>query len=152
MDRDLIEQISVPKSRLVSGVWKGDRETGEGDIHASYSADLIAMTGKVRAPFRHGSHLWICVGIRGREPELEAYRLTPESMFTDPVTSYSAKVSRDSGDAARNDPQGFYHGMAVEHGGMRYVLSGPPSLFIADPEAETTVPAQLDLFGCAAKP
>lgn len=155
MDRDLIRQVAVSASRLLPGVWKGERATGEGDIYSSYSADIIAMSGKVRAPFRHASALWICVSIRGPgndSLELEAYRLTPERFFTGPVASYSARVRVNRGDAARNDPKGFYHGMAVKHGGMSYVLSGPPSIFIADPASESHLPAQLDLFGCEAPP
>ena len=155
MDRDLIQHISVPHSRLATGIWKGERETGEGDIHASYSADLISMTGKIRTPFRHGSYLWACVAIVGRGDrgqELEAYRLTPAALFPEPVTSYSAKVAVNRGDTARNDPSGFYHGMSVEHGGKRWVLTGPPSLFIADAQAANTAPAQLDLFGCDSEP
>jgi hypothetical protein len=155
MDRDLIQHVSVPKSRLAAGTWKGERETGEGDIHASYSADLISMSGKIRKPFKHGAYLWACVGIIGRGDsgqELEAYRLTPAALFPEPVTSYNAKVAIHHGDAARNDPKGFYHGMAVKHGGLTYVLTGPPSLFIADAQTETPAPAQLDLFGGEAQP
>jgi hypothetical protein len=155
MDKDLIQHIAVPQSRLAPGVWEDEREIGEGDIHASYSADVIARENRIRAPFRHGSHLWACVSIRGGGhcgPELEAYRLMPETMFAEPITTYNAKVRADGGDAARNDSKGFYHGMAVMHGGMRYVLTGPPSLFLADPQAQTLVPAQLDLFACEAQP
>ena len=155
MDRELILHITVPPSRLASGTWEGERETGEGDIHASYSADVIAMENRIRAPFRHGSHLWACVAIAGRGDqgqEFEAYLLTPEAMFTAPVTSYGDKVRVEGGDAARNDPKGFYHGMAVKHGGTSYVLTGPPSLFIADPEAITATAVQMSLFGCEARP
>jgi hypothetical protein len=95
------------------------------------------------------------VAIVGRGDEgqgLEAYRLTPVGLFTEPVTSYNAKVRIDGGDAARNDPKGFYHGMGVEHGGKRWVLTAPPSLFIADAQVASRAPAQLDLFGCGDEP
>ncbi len=155
MDRDFIQHVSVPPSRLAAGTWKGGREIGEGDIHASYSADLISMTGKVRTPFRHGAYLWACVAIVGRGDqgqEFEAYRLTPPGLFTEPVTSYNAKIRIEGGDAARNDPKGFYQGMSVDHGGKRWVLTGPPGLFIADAQTASPAPAQLDLFGCGAEP
>ncbi len=48
MNTELIQHLTVPPSRLASGRWEGDRETGEGDIDTSYSADLIAVAGKVR--------------------------------------------------------------------------------------------------------
>lgn len=150
MDKDLLEHVTVPASRLVSGAWKGEREADEGDIRVSYSADVIAMEGRVRTPFRHGSHLWACVSIVGRSNaylELEAYRLTPQVMFAAPVTSYNAKLRIDGGDAARNDPNGFYHGMTVKHGGIRYVLTGPPSVFVPGPETVTIAAAQMSLFG-----
>ena len=149
MDKDLIRQIAVPESRLASGTWDGERHTGEGDIHASYSADVIAMENRIRAPFRHGSHLWACVGIRGGGDsgmQFEAYRLLPESMFPGTLTSYNAKIRVDGGDSARNDPNGFYHGMAVKDGGIRYALTGPPSIFIADPSAAPAPPLQMEMF------
>ena len=41
---------------------------------------------------------------------------------------------------ARHDPNGFYHGMTVNHGGKPYVLSGPPA------ELEPGEPRQMELF------
>lgn len=35
----------------------------------------------------------------------------------------------ENGDAARNDPFGFYHGMIVSHAGQDFVLCGPPETF-----------------------
>jgi len=153
MERELVPHITVPRSRLAAGTWEGDRETGEGDIHASYSADVIAMNGKVRMPFRHGAYLWTCISIRSLGPELEAYRLTPLTMFDGTVTTYGEKVHRDGGERARADANGFYHGMKVQQGGNFYVLTGPPCLFVADSEdTAVSIPQQMDLFGSEVRP
>lgn len=57
--------IEVPPSRLAPGEWSHEliRQIGEGDIHASYSADRIAMSNAVRRPFQHAGARWVCVGI-----------------------------------------------------------------------------------------
>lgn len=44
-------------------------------------------------------------------------------------------------ETARADPNGFYHGMTVRHGGQTLVLSGPPVALVPG-ESE-----QLDLLG-----
>jgi len=31
---------------------------------------------------------------------------------------------------ARSDPNGFYHGMIVQHGGHHFVMQGPPAAFV----------------------
>jgi hypothetical protein len=50
--------------------------------------------------------------------------------------SYNEKIGdADRAESARNDPNGFYHGMTVKHGSEAFVLAGPPLLFVADEEA-----------------
>jgi hypothetical protein len=89
-----------------------------------------------RKPFGFQGSLWVCVSRSGGKAE--AYRLMhPQSFDGEPLT-YPAKTA--SGDAARSDPKGFYHGMTTTHGGKTLVLCGPPAVFIAG-EAQ-----QLDLF------
>jgi hypothetical protein len=137
-----LQIFTVDSSRLGHGSWchHADKTIGEGDISASYSADRIAMTESIRKPFRWQGSDWVCVGktFRHRVPSAEAYRLThPQQLQGDPTT-YREKT-RD-GDAARADPNGFYHGMAVTHAGQAMVLCGPPAIFIPGQ------PAQLDLF------
>jgi hypothetical protein len=46
----------------------------------------------------------------------------------------------------------FADNFRIDNGGKRWVLTGPPSLFIADAQAANAAPAQLDLFGCEAEP
>jgi hypothetical protein len=139
------ELCSVPAARL------GER----GDIDLSYSADLIATNERVRRPFQHLGEFWVCTSITGwgltrsGYREHEAYRLTPERMFIGVPTTYRAKTgAADAAEAARNDPFGFYHGMAVKHGSEAFVLSGPPVRFIGPsrPEPESPEPMQLTLF------
>jgi hypothetical protein len=139
------ELCSVPAARL------GDR----GDINRSYSADLIGMRQQVRKPFHHLGERWICTTITGwgltrsGYMEHEAYRLTPERMFIGVPTTYYARTgTAEAAEAARNDPYGFYHGMAVKHGSEAFVLSGPPLRFIGPsrPEPEPPEPMQLTLF------
>jgi hypothetical protein len=47
--------------------------------------------------------------------------------------SYANKIgTAENAEAARNDPNGFYHGMIVKQGQETFVLSGPPVVFVAD--------------------
>lgn len=127
----------VDPSRLADGLWdhEQDQRTGEGDIAASYSADLIAMEGRIRRPFNFHGKPYVCVG-RTRSPNsgeerAEAYRLVHRDTFNGAATTYAEKT-RDS-EAARSDPEGFYHGMTVDRGGVAYILAGPPVRFIEGP-------------------
>jgi hypothetical protein len=133
---------NVDPARLAPGQWchRRDKTIGEGDIHASYSADRIGMAQPVRKPFSWKGAQWVCVSFRysGDEEFAEAYRLVARPVFDGEPVSYAAKTA--DGEAARADPNGFYHGMTVRHGGQDYVLCGPPFVFIPG-EA-----AQLSLF------
>ena len=139
---------SVPVARL-----------GEhGDINRSYSADLIATSGRIRNPFPHKGDVWVCTSICGRgltesgETEHEAYRLLTPCRFIGVMTSYGTRTgTADAADAARRDPSGFYHGMVVKRGSEAFVISGPPIRFIAEttpsrPTPDEPEPMQLTLF------
>ena len=142
MSTKSLTTYTVDPSRLDHGVWSPEhnRQIGEGDVSASYSADTIAFKSRVRRPFTYRQALWVCTGTGGRLGSVaEAYRLTEAEQFDGDPTTYGEKV-RDS-EAARSDPNGFYHGMTVKHGGREHVLTGPPAVFVA---GETE---QLDLFG-----
>ena len=137
--------FAVDPARLASGTWchVRDRQIGEGDISASYSADKIALEGRVRAPFQWQSTLWVCIGMRSLHGNrsAEAYRLVAERFFDGTPISYAENAML--GDAARTRPQGFYHGMAVRHGGNAFVLVGPAAIFVA---AQERAQQQGDLF------
>jgi len=130
--------IPIHPDRLSHGEWKGGRLSGEGDVTASYSADHISENKPIRAPFEQGGSLWVCVSITGKgltvsgETELRAYRLLPAEMFRGEPTTYAKKVTVDHGEAARNDPNGFYHGISVTHGGRTFIMCGPPGVFVAE--------------------
>lgn len=133
---------TVDPSRLEWGEWshQRNRTIGEGDIAASYSADMIAFHGRVRKPFRFQNGLWACVGRSNlTAPTARAYRLIDITQFEGDPTTYSIKSRK--GDSVRTDPNGFYHGMTVTHGGRSYVLAGPCVEFIAGQQE------QMDLFG-----
>ena len=131
-----------------------------GDISESYSADRIASGQPVRKPFQHDGALWICTSITGSgltvsgTTEHEAYRIMPERMFTGTPTTYGTKIGTDdTAEAARNDPDGFYHGVTVKHGHETFVLCGPPLRFVPEEVAtppeqgrKAPGPLQLDLF------
>ena len=134
-------QAVVP-SRLKSGQWchRAQKTIGQGDIAASYSADRIGMAQPVRKPFSWQGGFWVCVGmghLRG-VTTAEAYRLIHPQVFDGEPLSYSAKTANS--EAARADPNGFYHGMSVKHAGQIMILAGPPATF-APGQAE-----QGDLF------
>ncbi len=124
-----------------------------GDISESYSADRIACGQPVRKPFQYDGDLWICTSITGSgltvsgNTEHEAYRLIPERMFSGTPTTYAARTgSFEMAETARNDPEGFYHGVTVKHGRETFALRGPPLRFIAEDVAKAPEPLQLDLF------
>lgn len=143
---------TVSADRLAWGEWdhqKG-RDLGEGDIHSSYSADIIAQESKVRKPFTFAGSLWVVVGMSGHGgvEQADAYRLIPARMFQGiAATTYREKTgTADGAESARADPLGFYHGMTVKCGKESYVLCGPPALFVAGPERSEPTPQQLPLF------
>lgn len=141
----------VPPARL---------DWDKGDIHNTYCADTIAMKSSVGRSFEHAGAIWCCVGITGKgltslgESVHEGYRLTPEALFEGEKTTYAEKSRRwDEGDKypgdyARNDPNGFYHGMVVTHKVQKFVLTGPGMAFAPLKEVSPAIPApaQLSLF------
>ncbi|WP_146609997.1 hypothetical protein [Salipiger aestuarii] len=83
------QEHHVDPSRLASGTWchTRNRQIGEGDIAASYSADKIAQ-GKIRKPFSWENGLWVCTGThyQSNGKSAEAYRLVPERFFNGELT------------------------------------------------------------------
>lgn len=136
-------EIRVPLARFARGSYTeaGDK-IDEGDIKAAYSADTIAMTGKIRRPFQYQGQAYTATG--GCGDETEAYKLADPTHFKRSITSYREKT-RD-GHAARADPFGFYDGMLVKQGGRSFVLAGPPVRFIGDSDLRDKA-VQLSLFG-----
>ena len=135
--------VEVDPDRLESGRWchRVNRMIGQGDISASYSADRIGMGQSVRKPFTWKGALWVCVAKRPSESgaiSTEAYRLTPEALFDGAPVTYAAKTA-GGGDAARADPNGFYHAMSVRHGRECYVLTGPPIQFLPGQTEQLTL-------------
>jgi hypothetical protein len=136
--------FAVDPVRLAPGNWgRGtDDAIGEGDIAASYSADRIAMGQSIRKPFRWQGSDWVCVSTQCRDgvQSAQAYRVVHATQFPGNPASYRDKT-RD-GDAARSDPNGFYHGTTVTHAAQQLVLCGPAAIFLAGQRQ------QLDLFDC----
>ena len=128
---------TVEPSRLAYGAWchATEKQIGEGDIRASYSADRIGMGQPIRKPFRYGGELWVCVGTGPLGAE--AYRLVHPSVYGGTVRSYVERC-RD-GDRARGDQAGFYDGIIVRHAGRELVMAGPPAAFVADEEVQLSL-------------
>lgn len=141
-----LQGFFVNPARLASGRWchTRDRQIGEGDISASYSADKIGLEGCVRSPFTWQNCLWVCTGLvsHGEFRAAEAYRLVPRRFFGGTPISYHENAML--GDAARTRLEGFYHGMAVRHGKRYYVMIGPSAVFM--PSEDVLTPRQADLF------
>ncbi len=141
-----IPVIEVDPARLESGTWchQRERQIGEGDIAASYSADKIALEGRVRSPFKWQNVLWVSVGSAWPVDKsgIQAYRLLAERLFDGTPISYHENTML--GDEARNRPEGFYHGMAVKHGKRPYVLVGPGAVFVQSHKC--CAPEQTDLL------
>lgn len=118
------EEHELEPDRFEQGTfcYRKQRTVGEGDIAASYSADMIALEGHVRRPFTWKGEQWVCIG-SGMGNRHKVYKLVDPSTFPRTVRSYSEKT-RDA-ESARKDPYGFYDGMRVSHGKQEYVLCGP---------------------------
>jgi hypothetical protein len=131
-------------ARLAPGTWchRLQKTIGQGDVSASYSAMQIGMNQPVKKPFQWKGGLWLCVSMitKGGFASAEIYRLVPPQAFSGEPTTYTEKT-RNS-DAARSDPNGFYHGMSVTQGGEARVLCGPEITLLQG------TPEQGDLFGC----
>lgn len=139
MTKDFNAAVRVSASRLRHGTWsqEANKTLGCGDIAASYSGDLIAMQAKVRKPYVLEGKLCVTVATGSYPQEyVEAYQLIELASFDGTPTTYRDRVSLNDGDTARNDPNGFYHGMTVTHGGNQFVLCGPPLLITASEEPE----------------
>jgi hypothetical protein len=90
----------------------------------SYSADKISQTGTVRRPVKIADRLWVSTGGSGRGDQIShsLVELVPAEDFAGKTTTYHDKVVanpqdpigehgwRQTGDTARNDPNGFYYG------------------------------------------
>ncbi len=124
-------------SRLAYGAWchANEKQIGEGDIRASYSADRIGMAQPIRKPFRYGGELWVFVGTG--PSRAEAYRLVHPSRYGGAARSYHDRC-RDGG-RARGDPAGFYDGITLRHAGRELVMAGPPATFFAGEEAQLSL-------------
>ncbi|WP_095589624.1 hypothetical protein [Actibacterium ureilyticum] len=135
------QEHRVDPSRLASGTWchTRNRQIGEGDIAASYSADKNAQ-GKIRKPFSWKNGLWVCTGSHSKSAE--AYRLVPERFFDGEPTTYNEVAMLPF--EQRIKPEGFYHGMRVRHGKQVCILVGPKALFLPKKDNETL--KQADLF------
>lgn len=127
----------VEPSRLAFGAWchASEKQIGEGDIRASYSADRIGMGQPIRKPFRYGGELCVCVG--NGSAGAEAYRLVHPSLYGGTARSYHDRC-RDGG-RARGDQAGFYDGIIVRHAGRELVMAGPPVMFVAGEEAQLSL-------------
>ena len=91
----------------------------EKTLRDAYSGDVITE-GRVRKPLRAGGREFTVTGFG--PGYADAVELIPREKFPDRVTTYEKKLKVKEGDAARNDPKGFYYGMAVRSGGREYVL------------------------------
>jgi len=127
-------EFRVDPARLAMGTWcqSSDRQIGEGDIYASYSADKIGMNQPIRKPFRWKNGLWVCTAIKSisGERSLEAYRLISAENFDGGPETYREVTINNA--ARRQSGMGFYHGMLVSHASKKVVLLGPPVMFLAD--------------------
>lgn len=69
--------------------------------------------------------------------------MTDPRLFTGRRTIYALKITNDQGEAARNDPLGFYRAMTAKHGDKDFVLVGPSSNFVPAAKYESQ---QLSFF------
>jgi hypothetical protein len=128
----LAESLRVSPERMQYGAWccERNRMLGEGDVIASYSGDLIPQ-GRIRKPFRLQGIRYVTVSMgSGPQHYAEAYRLVESASFDSAPMTYNQRVQ--GAEAGRNNPNGFYHGVTVNHRNAQCVLTGPPIRLIAD--------------------
>ena len=139
------QEYRVDPARFEFGTWchDRDRQIGEGDISASYSADTIGLEGRVRKPFVWQNALWVNTGTISNGPHrsVSAYSLIPVRFFEGEPQTYNQIVQDNV--SARKRPEGFYHGMSVKHGKQDMVLIGPSVTFVP---SEDKAPEQIDLL------
>lgn len=118
------------------------------EVEASYSGDTISK-GTIRKPFAYAGGLYVTVGsVSGgdRVPQSRVYGLCGRQDFQGAVRAYEVS------EAHRNDPNGFYHGIAVTHGKDEWVMVGPEFTFTtavipAQPPAPAEAPEPPDTAG-----
>ncbi|MEM9021653.1 MAG: hypothetical protein AAGC44_13910 [Planctomycetota bacterium] len=94
------------------------------------TAEGIGMGEKISNPFIHQGEALVCVGHGSRNTKLpgaEAYRLVPIDWYSERLTDH---FFGSYAEWARQDPNGFYHGMIVRYGGGHFVMHGPPVTFV----------------------
>ena len=89
--------IQVPPSRLAMGEWchQSNTSIGEGDIYGAYSADKIALEGKIRKPFRLKGWLYTATSVAGTVDSMKAtaYRLMqPSHVGLQPKTQRRTRI------------------------------------------------------------
>jgi hypothetical protein len=111
------------------------REGRRGDIDKAYSADIIAMQGRVKT-FTHQGQLWtrVCGQYFNGEQTAGCYRLVLLKHYKGVSCTYSERChNAEDAEAARNDPEGFYNSMRVKSGKDEFVMVGPEVFFKPDP-------------------
>jgi len=124
--------ITVSPARLNWGTWSHEQncQINEGDISAAYSADVIALKGRVRRPFQHAGKLYVTIASQNHQTA-EAYQLQLPQQFDGPTATYQERCQSEN---CRSIPEGFYHGIRVKNGQTDYVLVGPKQTFHASNE------------------
>lgn len=104
------------------------------DAREAYSADVIAMQGRTRAPFRFDGADWITTSCFGRKGAgvCESYRLAPDD-------GSAVSYNDWDWDTMRGSAMGGYHGMAAKVRGQAMRLVGPPRTFSEAPPAAPTM-------------
>jgi hypothetical protein len=123
-------------------------------IGSACSCGLICgKQSRIGKPFSFGDVLWICTSSSSTGAagylRAECYRLTAPDRFTGDPTTYDRRAhggadEDDPAREARDDPNGFYHGITVKSGRATFILTGPPVTFVASEGQERD--SQLDLF------
>ena len=68
-----------------------------------------------------------------RKPNAGIYAHAEQAAGIDPKRIMFFDALADNSAAARADPDGFYHGITVQHRGQPHVLCGPPVDFTPGP-------------------
>jgi len=106
-------------------------------VKPSYSGASIAHKVSVVAkPFKYDDKRWVCTGSEAdaKGDHCNCYQLVPRAEYTGEIRTYSLPEGRqyeEYYESLRNDPTGFYNGMAVKWGKKDCVLVGPEVTFTA---------------------
>lgn len=161
--RASMERVAVPPVVVTFGEYirlpNGDYDKRRSPIEDSNSLMAISE-GRLRRPVVANGRRFVLLGFSTYDihrREFEVYEVVDASTFRGKMFTHREKMHYEppkakyrtawgcTGEYARRDPNGFYHGMTAKLAGKAVVVKGPPVLLVAADTVRTNL-KQLKLF------